>query len=137
MNAAELIKQHEGLRLRMYICTAGKHTVGYGHNLDDVAISEAAADQILADDIGSARAQLSGNLGWFESLDEVRQAALLDLCFNLGWRGLGKFRRFLAAAELRDWPSAAQELRQSRWYGQVGDRAPRIAGMIETGEWPQ
>ncbi|MCP4280350.1 MAG: lysozyme, partial [Alteromonas sp.] len=32
---AQLIAQHEGLRLKPYKCTAGKITIGYGRNLDD------------------------------------------------------------------------------------------------------
>lgn len=136
MNAIELIKGHEGLRLRMYQCTAGYWTIGYGHNLEVNGISEAAAELILSDDVSGVRAALTANLPWFVQLDEVRQAALVDLCFNLGWQGLGRFRRFLAAMGRSDWPLAAQELRQSLWYGQVGRRAPRIVGMIETGQWP-
>ena len=136
MNAADLIRQHEGCELRMYICPAGKHTVGVGHNLDDVPISQAAADQILADDIERCRQQLAYNLEWFADLDEVRQAACLDLCFNLGWQGLGRFRRFLAAMAQGDWAKAGAELVDSKWYTQVGSRGPRIVKMIQLGVWP-
>ena len=136
MNVADLIRGHEGCELRMYICPAGKHTVGVGHNLDDNPISQAAADQILADDIAACRRQLTFNLHWFTELDEVRQAAMLDLCFNLGWAGLGRFRRFLHWMEQKDWSKAAAELVASRWYNQVGNRAPRVKAMIETGAWP-
>lgn len=136
MNAAELIKQHEGLRLKPYLCTAGKYSIGYGRNLDDRGVSLSEAEYLLANDISAARESLTANLPWFVQLDEVRQGALVDLCFNLGWQGLGRFRRFLAAMGRSDWPLAAQELRQSLWYGQVGQRAPRVVGMIETGQWP-
>lgn len=136
MNAVELIRQHEGCELRMYICPAGKRTIGVGHNLDDVPISQAAADQILADDIERCRQQLRYNLQWFAALDEVRQAAMLDLCFNLGWQGLGRFRRFLTAMASDDYGRAGAELVDSKWYGQVGSRAPRIVKMIQTGAWP-
>lgn len=136
MNVTDLIRQHEGCELRMYICPAGKRTIGYGKNLDDGTISQRAADVMLEDDIDRCRKQLTYNLEWFTELDEVRQAAVLDLCFNLGWQGLGRFRRFLAAMAVDDWARAGAELVDSKWYAQVGSRGPRIVRMIQVGEWP-
>lgn len=136
MNVTELIKQHEGTELRMYICPAGYRTVGTGHNLDANPISQRAADVILEDDIEACRKQLEFNLSWFNQLDEVRQAALIDLAFNLGWQGLGRFRRFLSAMSRRDYAVAGAELVDSKWYSQVGNRGPRIVKMVQLGEWP-
>lgn len=136
MNVTDLIKAHEGLRLKAYLCPAGKMTIGWGHNLDDVPITQAAADVILTNDISASRATLTANLPWFTGLDAVRQAALIDLCFNLGWQGLGRFRRFLAAMARSDYAAAGAELIDSRWYEQVGDRAPRVVRMVQAGVWP-
>lgn len=136
MNAAELIKHHEGLRLKPYLCTAGKYSIGYGRNLDDRGVSVDEADYLLANDISAARESLTANLPWFVQLDGVRQAALVDLCFNLGWQGLGRFRRFLAAMGRGDYAGAGAELVDSRWYVQVGQRGPRIVRMIQLGVWP-
>lgn len=137
MNVAELIRAHEGLRLKPYRCTAGYLSIGYGRNLDSVGISELEAESMLQQDISAASRWLLEVLPWSFGLDAPRHAALLDLRFNLGPGGLLGFRKFLAAAARADWPRAAQELRESLWYGQVGVRAPRIVGMIETGEWPK
>lgn len=136
VNVTELIKGHEGLRLKPYLCTAGRTSIGYGRNLDDTGISEVEAEAMLLSDIANCRRLLAFNVPRFEQLDEVRQAALVDLCYNMGWMGLGRFRRFLAALDRSDWLAAANELRQSKWYGQVGHRAPRITAMVETGQWP-
>ena len=35
-----MLQRHEGLRLKPYKCTAGKVSIGYGRNLEDVGISE-------------------------------------------------------------------------------------------------
>jgi lysozyme len=47
----DLIKTHEGLRLNVYQCTAGKNTIGYGRNLDDNGISKDEADFMLRNDV--------------------------------------------------------------------------------------
>lgn len=137
MNVAELIKAHEGLMLRPYHCSAGKLTIGWGRNIEQSGISKDEAEYLLANDINDCREALARDYSWFPVLDEARQAACVDLCFNLGARKLSTFIRFLGAMGRSDWPEAANELRQSLWYGQVGRRAPRIVGMIETGRWPE
>lgn len=137
MNVADLIKDHEGLMLRPYHCSAGKLTLGFGRNIEQRGITPDEAEYLLANDIRECREVLARDYSWFTALDEARQAALTDLCFNLGAHRLAGFPKFLAAMGRGDWPRAAQELRQSRWYGQVGRRAPRIVGMIETGAWPR
>jgi GH24 family phage-related lysozyme (muramidase) len=68
-------------------------------------------------------------------LDEVRQAALLSLAFNLGNR-LEQFKNFLMAVRVQQWEVAAAHLQNSKWFGQVGHRGPRLVSMIHTGTYP-
>lgn len=132
-----LLRLNEDIKLRPYRCTSGKLTIGVGRNLDDVGISEAESEVLLANDIARARAELQTLAPWAARLDAVRHAALVDMTFNLGASGLAKFRRFLAAMQAGDWPAAATELRNSKWWGQVGVRGPRIENMVLTGQWPR
>ena len=46
-----MLQRHEGLRLKPYKCTAGKLSIGYGRNLDDMGISEVEAMVMLRHDI--------------------------------------------------------------------------------------
>lgn len=137
MNVADLIKDHEGTSLSLYRCTAGKWTVGIGRNIEDNGIRQDEADLMLANDIRECRLQLLRAYPWFNALDEVRQAALIDLMFCLGPMRLGGFKKFLAATGRGDWPRAAEELRSSKWFEQVARRGPRVAAMIETARWPE
>jgi lysozyme len=136
MNLSDLIKEHEGLMLKPYHCSAGKLTIGYGRNLEARGISLNEAEYLLANDIRDCRESLTRDYSWFAALDQVRQAALVDLVFNMGANRLAGFVKFLVAMARSDWPRAAEELRNSRWYGQVGRRAERVIWMIERGEWP-
>ncbi len=137
MNEAELIKHHEGLRLRPYRCTAGRLTIGYGHNLEDNGISREQAEMLLADDIYECRQSLQHNLLFWPELDKVRQAVLVDMCFNLGWPRLSRFKKMLNALALKDFGSAAAEMMDSRWAKQVPRRAARLVRMMSTGQWPE
>ena len=48
------------------------------------------------------------------------------MCFNLGYPRLSGFKNFLAALEFEDWETAAEEMMDSRWSEQVGERAERL-----------
>lgn len=51
----DLIKKHEGLKLRSYLCPAGVWTIGYGttgpHIKKDMVITKAEAEKFLKDDL--------------------------------------------------------------------------------------
>ena len=47
----ETLIRHESLELMPYRCTAGKLTIGAGHNIEDNGISKKAAEFILKEDI--------------------------------------------------------------------------------------
>jgi GH24 family phage-related lysozyme (muramidase) len=50
--------------------------------------------------------------------------------FNLGVGGFSTFRKMIAAVERRDWTAAAEEMRDSIWYHQVGRRADQDIALI-------
>lgn len=124
---------HEGLRLKPYVDSVGKITVGVGRNLSDKGISEAEARLFLDADINNAVLDMT-TFPWFPDLDPVRQRAFVDLCFNMGLPRLRGFSYMLAAAARGDWSACAKELLESRYAEQVGKRARTLARMIETGQ---
>ena len=137
MSVERLIRLNEGLRLKPYRDSVSKLTIGVGRNLDDVGISEGEAEVLLQNDIARSRRELDNIAPWASALDEVRYGVLLDMCFNLGASGLAKFKRFLSAMKNEDWNIAAVELRNSKWWYQVGNRGPRLEKMVLTGHWPR
>jgi len=129
------LKRHEGYRRHPYRCTAGKLTIGFGRNLEDKGISEGEAETLLAGDIAEVRKELFRALPWLNGLPEVRQAVLINMAFNLGVLGLLQFRRMLKAVNQKDYDKAADEMLDSRWAEQVGNRATELAEQMRTGEW--
>lgn len=129
--AKKMLLVDEGLRLKPYRCTAGKLSIGYGHNLDDVGIPQRIADDLLVYDLEIARKiceHIFGDL--FKTWSDSRKLGWINLAFNLGRTRLMQFRNTIRAARIEDWPEVENGLRQSLWFKQVKGRAERVIGMI-------
>lgn len=124
------LRRHEGVRSKPYRDTVGKLTIGVGRNLDDVGLSEDEVQYLLDNDITRAYNDASRIVPGLATLDEDRQHVLIDMVFNLGAAGLLRFRKFLAAVERRDFAAAADEMLDSQWARQVGERAKTLAAMM-------
>ena len=131
---AQLVR-HEGLRLKPYRCTAGKLTIGIGRNLEDRGISQKEAYAMLERDILDFEQQLLNEIpDVYNGLDEVRQSVLLNMCFNLGLKGLLEFKNTLAFIGAGDWERAANGMLTSKWAKQVGMRAIELSEMMRKGQ---
>ena len=131
---AQLVR-HEGLRLKPYRCTAGKLTIGIGRNLDDRGISQKEAYAMLERDIQDCEKWLIDEIPEvYNKLDEVRQSVLLNMCFNLGIKGLLEFKNTLSFIGAGDWERAANNMLASKWAKQVGMRAIELSEMMRKGQ---
>lgn len=90
------------------------------------------AEWLLERDIENCVSELERHK-WFTELDSVRQDAIINMCFNMGYGGLMKFTRMIKALELKDYITASKEASNSRWYKQVGNRSKEIVQQILTG----
>lgn len=152
----------EGLRLMAYddatgypvpaggVCR-GKLTTGVGRNLDGnpltileqqavghngrtAPITHDNAIMLLDHDIAHACRALDDNLPWWRFLDEIRARVMVDLTFNMGIVKLLGFHHFISDMRAGAYEAAADDLKDSLWYGQVGQRGKRLEGMVRTGE---
>ena len=130
-----MLERDEGRRTKMYLDSEGVPTIGIGHNLRDRAISDHAVDVIFEDDLRETEQELAASLPWVAHLDEVRYCVLVGMAFNLGVAGLLGFKRMLDAIQSSNWDKAADEMRDSKWAGQVGARATRYERLMLTGSW--
>jgi len=137
INMKEMTKQlelHEGVRLKPYYDTVGKLTIGIGRNLEDNGITKAEATFMLQNDLVRIIEELDASIPWWRELSEVRRRILVDMAFNLGTFGLTKFKNMLSAAQSGDFDKAAEEMLDSRWSEQVGQRAKRLATAMRKDE---
>lgn len=126
--------RHEGIRLRPYYDTTHHLTVGVGRNIEAVGISKDEALYLLSNDMDTAILRLTF-YKWFPDLDEVRQAALVNFMFNVGWKTFEDFTHMIASLERQDYEAAARQMLDSLWAEQVGTRATELSAQLRTGEW--
>lgn len=126
------LKIDEGFRDKIYQCSANKNTIGYGFNLDANKLPEPIAEQLLIHGILQCMEELS-NYGWYNALDTNRQGAIVNMCFNIGLPSLLKFKNMIAAIKDGDYELAAIEMKESKWFKQVGDRAVRLIRVMRWG----
>jgi len=130
-----LIQKHEGLRLKPYLCSEGRSTIGYGRCLETTGITEKEAEYLLDNDIMRVYGECHKAYGWLGELNQARKAAILSMAFNVGVAGVGKFWRMCAALGVGDYGTAAHEMRSSLWAKQVGRRATELSLMMERGNY--
>jgi len=147
MTLKKQLEEHEGKRNKVYKCTAGKRTIGIGHNIDakglpdDIRtfldengyITDEMIDQLLDDDIADASADVERLYPMAYSFSEARRFALVDFLFNVGLRTARTFTNTNKAINEERWDDAADGLLASKYARQVGKRAQTIARMLREG----
>lgn len=140
------LRVDEAVRRRRYLDNAKppRWTIGVGHNIDadphypyqltDEPLTDAQIDTLLGRDIAAAVSALDQYANWWRAMEEPRQRVLANMCFNMGWSRLAGFVNTLDAMHKSQYAAAAAGMRASLWASQVGDRAERLAKIMETGE---
>jgi lysozyme len=131
------VKTDEGFRGQMYRDSEGYWTIGFGRLLDvqrGGGISRDEAEYLLANDLRTAE-RLCEAMPAYLDLSPVRQAVLVNMCVNMGAATLQTFKRLFSALVQQDYEHAASEMLASKWAGQVGARAVRLAEQMKTGQW--
>ena len=133
----QMLKRHEGVRDKVYMCSAGYETIGVGRDISEsgLGLADDEIDYLLSNDIRRCKEELIGEYDWFKDLDSVRQDAMLDMSFNMGQTRLRGFVKALGYMDIGDYDKAGDEFYDSRWATQVGDRALEICQMIKSGEY--
>jgi len=134
-----MITRHEGIRYEPYKDSLGLWTVGVGHLIGDGKTlpqeynRKFSHEEVMAmfdKDYEKHKKQAESNVPGYSKFDSLGQAALIDLTFNMGPGWPKKFPNTSAKLGAGDTAGAAAGLTDSKWYGQVGNRAPVITGMI-------
>ena len=145
--ALSLVKEGEGFSAVPYYCPSNRLTQGYGRNLEvhpltedeklelneDGTVSEFIASRWALKELKECEDKLKSNI-IYQKQTEVRKAVLLDMCFNIGYSGLMKFKKMWFALGNKDYPEAARQAKDSAWYTQVGNRGKRNVEIIASNQ---
>ncbi|QDM01571.1 glycoside hydrolase family protein [Aliarcobacter butzleri] len=158
MSAIEIVlpftAQSEGFSKTVYKCPAGFDTIGYGRNIQanplnqdelksigattstsktSYQVSEEIAKTWLKKELERVKNALSKELLFFDKLDDVRQAILIDMAYNMGIKGLLSFKNTLKLISDGKYVEASINMEQSNWYKQVKTRAKKLCEAMKTG----
>lgn len=124
------LTKHEGCKTEVYLCSEGIPTAGIGHALyadEEMPVgTDVDMEQVLEwfkEDVDEAVADCCALFLHFASLPDQVQRVLVNMAFNLGRSRLGKFKNMVTAVNEGNWNKAADEMVDSRWYNQVGNRS--------------
>lgn len=120
----ELLKSHEGCEQFAYNDTLGYITIGIGRCIDrrkgkGLTIKESMF--LLRNDIEDCKLELE-HFSFYRNLDDVRKGVLIELVFNMGIAGVLKFKHTIDAIEKKDFNSAVEHLKDSKWATQIGEK---------------
>lgn len=145
----DIIGRHEGFRDKKYKDTKGIWTIGYGFNMesktfpdelvkkwDKNGITKDEADTILKEHIESIIKALKKMQPWVFQLSTARQAAIIDLTFNMGPGWFNMFTNTILLIKSARYKSAATALLNSRYAKQVGLRARENGYAIANDKYP-
>ena len=141
----DFLELNEGNENTPYQDTLGNWTVGIGHYIGKTlperfknadGTPKTLTDnqvKILFEKDYKEHKEDAARLPMYSQLDNKGKQALIDLTFNMGNEVFNenKWPKFFAALQNKDLKTAAKELKNSKWYDQVGDRAPRVIKLIK------
>ena len=143
MNVTTLMKElmlDEGYKQEIYADPLGHLTFGVGHLVTKndeehgkevgTPVTKERIEECLQQDIKIVFNELDLNEPWWRSLDSNRQRVIANMCFNLGYPRLKKFKKFIYAMQISQWEKAAEEMMDSKWATQVGERAVRLKDRV-------
>lgn len=133
--------RHEGYVERIYLDHLGFKTFGVGHLVTmsdieytwpvDTPVSKERIEQCFKQDLDNAIAECERLFPDLYVHPENVQRVLVNMTFNLGVPKLKRFKRLREAVSERDYAKAAEEMIDSKWYGQVGRRSKELVRLME------
>ena len=126
----EAVKLSEGFRDKVYKCTEGYDTIGYGFAVKDLVLDEDIAEMILVRKLEFLIERVHKKFPFVENLPKEAQEVVYEMCYQLGLNGFSKFKRTISYLQLGDYNMCSREMLNSRWATQTPNRAQRLSDII-------
>ena len=128
----EDIKKHEGFEPRVYECSEGYDTIGYGFTIKDLEIDKDVADLILMKKLHTLLQRITIAFPWFENIDNIAKSVVVNMCYQLGLRGFSQFKKTIYYLETEQYEEASMEMLDSLWAKQTPNRANELSELMST-----
>ena len=143
MNIDRLRKQleiDEGCKYVIYLDHLNLPTHGIGHLILQsdpehgqpvgTPVSEDRVIECFEKDLESVQKDCYRLYDDFDDLPEAVQEIIANMLFNMGLGRMKAFKGMKRNVDARQWDKAADEMVDSRWYNQVGERSKRLVGKM-------
>ncbi len=141
----EIVKEdlirHEGYVAEIYLCSEGYPTFGIGHMVTEedmehtwpvgTPVTDERILEVFKKDCEIAYTDACTLVLNFAGQAPDAQRVLVNMAFNLGRNRLSKFKNMLKYVNEGNYPMAANEMINSKWYGQVGRRSAELVDMMK------
>tara|TARA_R100001082_G_C4348366_1_gene153347 strand:- start:195 stop:638 length:444 start_codon:yes stop_codon:yes gene_type:complete len=137
----EQLKIDEGIKHEVYLDHLGLKTCGIGHLCLDgepefsmevgEEITDERVNELFEKDVKIMIEECEKLYPYFGELPEEAQQIIANMMFNMGRPRLAKFKMMKQAVDNRDWKEAANQMKSSKWYVQVKNRADRLVNRME------
>ena len=129
----EQIKEHEGFVPRTYKDSLGKKTIGFGHLCvepeqwdDDKEYTREELERVFDKDFDEALKNAESLIGQ-RSINFIAKQVIIEMVFQLGIGGVGKFKKMWSALDSEDYGEASFQMMDSLWAKQTPNRAEKLS----------
>ena len=134
----ERIKKHEGFVPKIYKDSLGFATIGYGHLVlpeeqweEGKEYSKEQLEHVFKTDFNNAVGQATGLMDGM-NLDDKAREVIIEMVFQLGVGGVGKFKKMWEALKNKDYGEASFQMMDSRWAKQTPSRAESLSKVMRS-----
>tara|TARA_R100000544_G_C2192339_1_gene42330 strand:+ start:105 stop:539 length:435 start_codon:yes stop_codon:yes gene_type:complete len=131
------IKEHEGFSPERYDDHLGFATIGYGHLITKndnfepgITYPKSQLIELFKQDLAKAEKEADELIGHITELHITARDCIIEMCFQLGKRGVQKFVQMLLALEERDYKAASLEMLDSKWNKQTPKRCQELSRIM-------
>ena len=135
-NLKKQIAHHEGFESRVYKCTNGYATIGYGFAIKDLVMNREVAALILDGKINNIIKSIGNHDDWSEWFFEKPKAiqeVLINMIFQIGFSGVRKFRKTIQYIKDDNFLKASEEMLDSKWArSDSPNRAKELSDIVKS-----
>jgi len=131
MSLIDQIKEHEGFRSRVYQCTEGHDTIGFGFKVADLELDLDLAEEILVRKLEHLIRRVKNRFSWVSKAPEPIQEVVYNMCYQMGVSGFSKFKKTIQYLIDKDYENASREMLDSRWSRQTPNRSIELSNIVK------
>ena len=136
-NLKEMIVKHEGHKPRVYKCSNGFDTIGYGFAIKDLFFDKETSDFVLDKKIRGILGGISADEDdwdtWFFKKPQAVKEVLINMIYQIGFSGVKKFKKTIRYIKDDKLLLASEEMLDSKWArSDSPNRAKELSDILKS-----